>query len=126
MDNVDVVLAIEEAWSSHDLDALDQYFASNWQPHTPGSEDTGNDLSVVKGAHQRSLEAYPDKQTKVLDIIAEGDLVVSRVQMTGTNEGGVPRFGVPANGNKVDVEWITIYRLEDGKVAETWAQIEIP
>lgn len=56
MENVDVVRAIEEAWTSNDLDALDQYFAPNWQPHTPGSEDIGKDLNVVKGAHQRSEE----------------------------------------------------------------------
>jgi len=85
MENVDVVRAIEEAWASNDLDALDQYFAPNWQPHTPGSDDIGSDLNVVKGAHQHSMQAYPDKQNTVRDIIAEGDLVVSRVEMTGTN-----------------------------------------
>lgn len=126
MENVDVVRAIEEAWASNDLDALDQYFAPNWQPHTPGSDDIGNDLNVVKGTHQQSMQAYPDKQNTQRDIIADGDLVVSRVQMTGTNEGGLPWLGVPANGKKVDLEWITIYRLEDGKVVETWAQMEVP
>jgi predicted ester cyclase len=126
MENVDVVRAIEDAWASNDLDALDQYFAPNWQPHTPGSEEIGNDLNVVKGAHQQSMQAFPDRQNTARDLIAEGDLVVSRVEMTGTNEGGMPWFGIPANGKKVDVEWITIYRLDGGKVVETWAQMELP
>lgn len=52
--------------------------------------------------------------------------------MTGTNEGGLLWLGFrrtarsPVNGKKVDMEWITIYRLEGGKVVETRAQMEIP
>ena len=62
----------------------------------------------------------------MLDIFGEGDFVVSHVRMTGTNSGGLPWFGIPANGRKVDTDWITIYRLADGKVVETWAQMDIP
>ena len=61
------------------------------------------------------------------DIFGQGDHVVSRVSMTATNTGGLPWFGIPANGNRIeDVEWITIFRLQDGKVVETWAQMEVP
>lgn len=39
----------------------------------------------------------------------------------------MPWFGIPANDAKVDFEWIQISRHEaDGRIAETWAQIEIP
>ncbi len=52
--------------------------------------------------------------------------MVSRVRSTGTNTGGMPWFGIPANDAKVDFEWIQISRHEaDDRIAETWAQIEI-
>jgi len=50
---------------------------------------------------------------------------VVRSRMTGTNDGGLPWFGIPANGNTIDIEYITIYRLEDDRVVESWAQMEI-
>jgi predicted ester cyclase len=28
--------------------------------------------------------------------------------------------GIPATGNKIRVDAITIHRLDDGKIAETW------
>ena len=127
MDNVEVVRKVEEAWASHDLDALDPYFAEVWQAHTPGSEQLPPGLEGAKSAHRQSMEAFPDRQNTIHDIFGQGDLVVSRVSMSGTNTGGLPWFGIPANGNRIeDVEWITIFRLQDGKVVETWAQMEIP
>ena len=77
-------------------------------------------------AHQQSMQAFPDRQNEVLDIFGEGDQVVAHVRMTGTNTGGLPWFGIPANDHKVDTDWITIYRLEGGRVVETWAQMDIP
>lgn len=127
MDNVDVIRKVEEAWASHDLDALDEYFADSFQAHTPGSEQLPQGIEGAKMAHQQSLQAFPDRHNTIHDIFGQGDLVVSRVSMSATNTGGLPWFGIPANGNRIeDVGWITIFRLEDGKVVETWAQMEVP
>jgi predicted ester cyclase len=127
MDNVDVVRAIEEAWASHDLDALDQYFDEGFQAHTPGSEQMPAGVEGAKMAHRQSMQAFPDRQNTIHDIFGQEDHVVSRVSMSATNTGGLPWFGIPANGNRIeDVEWITIFRLQDGKVVETWAQMEVP
>ncbi len=45
--------------------------------------------------------------------------------MTGTNKGGLPFFNIPANGAKVETEWISFYRLLDGKVAEHRALMDV-
>lgn len=128
MDNVAVVRRLEEAWANHDLDVLDEVLHPDFPQnmHTPGSEMTPPGIEGIKQAAQMSWAAFPDKKQYVGDLFGVGDKVVSRVRMTGTNEGGLPWFGIPANSKKVDVEWITIYRLEGGKVVETWAQMEIP
>jgi predicted ester cyclase len=127
MDNIDVVRRIEEAWDSHDEDALDALIAPDFHAHTPGSDLMSPGLEGAKSAHQASMQAMPDRRNTVHDIFGEGDYVVSRVSMDATNTGGLPWVGVPANGNKIhDVGWITIYRLQDGKVVETWAQMEVP
>jgi len=124
--NVDVVRRIEAAWAENDLDALDDLIAADFTPHTPGSDQIPPGLQGAKMAHQQSMQAFPDRQNEVLDIFGEGDQVVAHVRMTGTNTGGLPWFGIPANDHKVDTDWITIYRLEGGRVVETWAQMDIP
>jgi predicted ester cyclase len=124
--NVDVVRRIEEAWAANDLDALDDLIVQDYTPHTPGSDQLPPGLAGAKMAHQQSLQAFPDRRNEILDVFGEGDLVVCHAKMTGTNTGGVPWFGVPANGRTVDTDWITIYRLEDGRVVETWAQMDLP
>lgn len=35
---------------------------------------------------------------------------------TGTNTGGFPWLGVDANGAQVDIGWISIYEVRDGKI----------
>lgn len=124
--NEDVVRRIEEAWGANDLDELDDLIAADFVAHTPGADSLPPGLAGAKEAHRQSMQSFPDRHLDVLDLFGEGDLVVVRARMTGTNTGGVPAFGVGANGNKVDFEWITMYRLEDGKVVETWAQIDVP
>lgn len=122
--NKAVVRQIEEAWNAGRLDELDALFAPDFiaRSSVPGMPPT---LETAKMAHQMSLQSFPDRKTTVEDIIAEGDKVVVRVRMTGTNRGGVPWLGAPANGNKVDVQWISIYCLANGKVVEHEAQMDL-
>jgi predicted ester cyclase len=79
---------------------------------------------LVQG-HEMSLGAFPDRKQEIMDCFGEGDRVMIRSRMTATNKGGLPWFGIPANDRKVDLEYITIYRLEGDKVVESWAQMDI-
>ncbi len=63
-------------------------------------------------------EALPDLRMDVHDLIAEGDRIVARVRITGTNTG--PFMGMPPTGRKVDVQTIDILRFEDGVAKEHW------
>lgn len=123
-ENKAVVRQIEEAWNAGNLDALDRLFAPNFVAHNaiPGMPPG---IAGAKLAHQASLQSYPDRQTVIEDMIVEGDEVVVRMRMRGTNSGGLPWMGVPANGNKIDVQWISIYRLADGKVVEHRAVMDM-
>ena len=77
-------------------------------------------------ANEGSFASFPDKRSEILDIFGEGDRVVSHVRMTGTNQGGIPWAGVPANDKPIDTDWIQISRFEAGQIAETWAQMDTP
>lgn len=64
----------------------------------------------------REKEAFPDKRFKEVLLVAEGDRVVLRWQMTGTNKG--PAFGRKATGRKVRTSGTEFVRIKDGKIIE--------
>lgn len=127
MDLVDVIRRVEGAYNAADYDTLRTLIAPDIVCHTPGSQDATPGIQGCIESDAGGWSAFPDKRTEVLDAFAEGDKVVARIRMTGTNTGGLPWFGIPANGNPVDVQWIQISRhAADGTVVETWAQMDLP
>jgi predicted ester cyclase len=66
------------------------------------------------------LRGFPDLHVTIEDkLIAEDDMVVARLTLTGTHTG--PFAGQPGGGQRVRWSSIRIYRIADGKVVETWA-----
>ena len=53
-----------------------------------------------------------------MDIIAEGDKVVTRFRSNGTHEGEFK--GIAPTGREVEIFEVCIYRIENGKIAEQW------
>jgi C-1 hydroxylase len=62
--------------------------------------------------------AFPDTMNEVGDFLAEGDLVAARRVTRGTHRGEF--LGLPASGRRVEVTTSGVFRVEAGKVAESW------
>ena len=115
-----VVRALEEAWDAGKLEEVDRLIAPDFHSHAalPGMPENHETRSMI---HNMSMDAMPDRKVEIQDMIAEGDKVVARCRVTGTNNAtGFPWMGASANGAKLDFEWISIYRVKDGKVVEHW------
>jgi predicted ester cyclase len=110
-----------EGYNEHDL-------AKNWEIYL--SHDLVNhafggafDREGWLGVEQTYLSAFPDLQVVVLDQLAEGDKVASRVQMTGTQKKDF--YGVPAAGT-VGTLRVTFWdRVQNGKIVEHWADADV-
>ena len=60
----------------------------------------------------------PDVRITVIDQLAEGDMVATRLHITGTP---VADYGtVKASEGKFDVHALALFRLHDGLAAEEW------
>ena len=119
----DVVRFVEETWNAGKLDELDGYFSPDFVAES-AVPMLPKGLEGAKMAHGMSMQAFPDRKTEILEIIEDGDKVAVRMRMTGTNKGGVPWFGAPANNNKVDVQYIGIYDVKKGKITGHRAVID--
>jgi predicted ester cyclase len=125
--NIDVVRKLEAGYNARDYSVLPELIRDDLVAHTPSSDQGAQNHEGLKVNNEGAYSAFPDKVTEIQDIFGEGDLVVTRVRNTGTNTGGLPWFGIPANDAKIDLEWIQISRHDpDGKIAETWSQMEVP
>ena len=52
------------------------------------------------------------------DLIAEGDKVVARWRSRATHQGDY--MGIAPTGNEVEFTGISFYRIEGGKIAQSW------
>jgi predicted ester cyclase len=124
--NIDVVRRLEEAYNRRDYSSLPELVRDDLMAHTPSADPNGQNHAGLQANNEGAYSAFPDKRTEIEDIFGEGDYVVARVRNRGTNTGGLPWFGIPANDAKIDNQWIQITRHDDdGKIAETWAQMEV-
>src|SRR5215217_6212874 len=91
--------------------------------HT-GNLDAAEELFAAQEAEAARQEAadyrrgFPDVANTIEDLIAEGDKVVARWRSRATHQGDY--MGIAPTGKEVEVTGITFYRVEAGRIAETW------
>jgi steroid delta-isomerase-like uncharacterized protein len=66
--------------------------------------------------------AFPDFRLTVSEMIAEGDKVITWATFTGTHRG--PLEKLPATGRAVSVKDVDLWRVQNGKVVESWANFD--
>jgi predicted ester cyclase len=125
--NIELVERLERAYGERDYDVVRASLAADFVPHTAGSESLPPGVEGAIAANEGSFAGMSDRRTEILEIFGDGDRVVSHVRLRGTNDGGIAFAGVPANGKKVDFDWIQISRhADDGTIVETWSQMDLP
>jgi steroid delta-isomerase-like uncharacterized protein len=111
-----------EAWNTNDLDAAEGLLQDDYVRHDANLPD------IVGPQAERqfvatALAAFPDLRFEAQHLVAEDDLVVSRLTAQGTHRGEF--MGVPASGRHVDFQAVETFRLLDGKIAEQWVVMDV-
>jgi len=112
---------VKEFLQDGDESAADKYIDTNVVTHD-GMPGQAPGLEGVKQTFQGLRGAFPDMTVEVKAIIAEGDKVVGRFVVSGTNTGSF--MGMPATGNKFTYDEIVIVRFENSKIVEHWAEMD--
>jgi steroid delta-isomerase-like uncharacterized protein len=67
--------------------------------------------------------AFPDLRHDIVDMVAEGDKVAVRFNVTGTHKGELQ--GIPPTDKKVSFSAIDFITMIDGKIAEDWLSVDM-
>jgi steroid delta-isomerase-like uncharacterized protein len=107
----------DELFNRGDLSVADELVASDYVNHNPVPGETpGREGLKAFVAYLRAT--FPDLHITIEDLISAEDKVVTRMSITGTQQGEFA--GVPATGKTVQVGGINIHRLRDGQIQEAW------
>lgn len=103
----------EEIWNQKDESAIDRYI-----PENAGGNDAdfGQGREGFRKQWKQWVAAFPDLNFEVVDLISEGDKVLTRWVLTGTFEGEL--LGAKGDGRQIRVEGMSLDRIENGWVAE--------
>jgi steroid delta-isomerase-like uncharacterized protein len=123
-DNKALVEGLLNAWNRSDFDAIEGIlssdFVNNNPPPMPG---VGPDRAGMIAAMRYIRQGFPDAQAEVLNLVAEDDKVVIHDRVTGTHEAEF--FGVPATGRQATWDFMHIFRIADGRIAERWGVVDV-
>jgi steroid delta-isomerase-like uncharacterized protein len=107
----------DAAWNRGDLSAVDSLIAPNYVRHSIDPEP--RDREYLKESILSLRAAFPDLESTIQDMVAEGDKVVTRWSSVGTQLGEF--LGFPATGTRIVTEGVLIARFDDGQIIEEWA-----
>jgi predicted ester cyclase len=104
------------------LDAFDGLLHRDVTVHAPLGLSTAN-IDDEKAVWKEALAAMPDLRHQVQEVVAEGDVEMARVVVTGTMTAGFA--GVEGSGRSFRIDQAVITHLRDGKVFEAWEIADI-
>ena len=118
-----LVRRIYDSFSSGGVDLLDEVVAADFRDRDPMPGQAAG-LPGLKQAVGLFRAAFPDGEIVVDELLADGDKVVARVTLRGTQHGEF--FGRSPTDELVSAEGIEVYRIKDGKIVEGWSRFVMP
>ncbi len=108
---------VEEATVRGRLEVMDELVAEDYVDHTPWPGFPPN-RDGFKQSMAQYLSAFGDVEIEIYEMIGEGDKVALIEKVTGTHKGEMA--GVPPSGKRVGITSMSVYRIADGKIVESW------
>jgi steroid delta-isomerase-like uncharacterized protein len=108
----------EEIFNRRNLALADDLIAPGSVNHEAPPGITTEGPEEVRQVVRMLTTAFPDHRIDILELVAEGDKVVTRSLFSGTHQG--PFMGIPPTGKHFTMEQINITQVVNGKAVEHW------
>lgn len=109
-----------EIWNQKNADAVDEIFASDIVIYRSGRPVIQGSETMRQWVANFARTTWGDSQATIEEMVAEGDLVVTRWTVRGTHAG--KWRGIAPTGKSVTIAGMAFHRVVDGKIAELWAE----
>jgi len=110
----------ERVVDEHRLEELPLFIHPTYVDHNSDGNERG---PALVSAHLEGLRrTFPDFHLRVEQMVAEGDLVATRVTASGTHTGVWQE--IAPTGSEIRLDGINIDRVEAGLIAEHWGQAD--
>jgi steroid delta-isomerase-like uncharacterized protein len=109
-------------WTTGHLDVADALYALdyvNHQHHDPEDPCDLHGVQAMKTFIKGFREAFPDFRDSIDIQLAEADMVATRLTSMGTHRGAF--MGVEPTNRELTWTGITIDRISEDKIVESWA-----
>ena len=105
------------AFNKRDAALAQQVTSEDWAdiPAAPGQPAGRAGVQFILDDLTKS---FPDFTITPADILRDGNKVVVRSELTGTQKA--PFMGFPSKNRKMTIQTIDIHEFKDGKVIRTW------
>jgi len=115
---------IDECVNQQAIGICDDLFTDDYLGHSPPHAEP-EPLRGPRGYARfitGILTGFPDAHATIEDLFAVGDRVAVRVVMSGTHLNEYR--GIPPTGRPFTISQIVLCRMVDGKIAESWQEID--
>jgi steroid delta-isomerase-like uncharacterized protein len=107
----------EEFYNQGNIESADDFFAATYMHHDPASPHMRNRDDLKQGL--RAFRAgCPDLHITTEDLFADGDMITKRWTYHATHTSDLA--GLPPTGNRITMSGLELFRLEGGKIVESW------
>ena len=116
--NKQVVSQFFELLGRHDTERMEQLLVSSTQYSFHPSGMPRMDWNGHKQLLATITRAFPDLHHNIKDMVAEGDKVAVRLNVTGTHKGEFR--SIPPSGRKLSLDEMAFLTILDGRITEGW------
>jgi steroid delta-isomerase-like uncharacterized protein len=107
---------VKRIFVDRDLDAIDELVTDDFVDHVP--LDSPGGPAGFRASMEKLFASFPDLTTKIEDVMGEGQRMVVRISMTGTQRGEFER--IPPTNKRIEVFGLETLDVRDGKIAQRW------
>jgi steroid delta-isomerase-like uncharacterized protein len=107
----------DQLWNEGRVDLIGEFFTEDTVSHAAGLPSSSG-LEELKASVVMGQNAYADLRLSFGDLIADGDKVAYTWTLQGVHQGEL--YGIPPTGKQVTTSGVTINRLVNGRIVETW------
>lgn len=117
--NKALVRSFLKFWRERDFMSMSKYWSPQMVHHARDRNYGTNEVfQLIAGF----TEAFPDLEFEVEEILADGDLVSTRLKATATHKRDF--MGIAATGKQITCSAMGMVRIVDGKIVEHWSVMD--